>query len=269
VPSTAHLEQSTKVAAAHESYHLESVDEDTVPSISLTAHVGTGSTARLVQCFLVQATEWCMLQNIPLPRHPPHQAPLLDEISDPQAAQSFNVNNDVRKTELHTILPPSTQRNIIEHYSRVVSEQYTILPADQLSRLLTHENPLKWAGSNKDDSATAMSLSIVLAISTALIARDLDPILVNVALRCRDDVEKLSVENDTAQDPLAQAKQSCTAMCALALCELIYPITGQIWDLLGRAQSIMENLQQGLLVNRSSFDSDLLRLEHALLKLER
>ncbi len=181
---------------------------------------------------------------------------------------SFLVTNDLRKGELHALVPPSTQRAIIEHYLRVVAPQYTLLPVEQESALLTHENPLKWISANKGDAA-AFTLSIVLAISTALITRDLDSSLASISLRSREDVLKLSLGDVASQDHVRATMWTCTALCALSLCELICPMSDQLWDYLGRAASTMQDLHQACLLKNSDLDSDLRRLERALLKLER
>lgn len=140
-------------------------------------------------------------------------------------------------------MPRSTQRAIIEHYLKVVSPEYALLPAERESALLVHENPLKWSSANKDD-ADALALSIVFAVSSALITRDLDSSLSNLSMRCIEHVHKLSQTVTSAESRTEAIRWTCTFLCALALCELIIPTSGQLWDLLGRATSVIEDLRE-------------------------
>lgn len=244
---------------------MEVADLDELPSPLRTAYLGPGSSARLIQRVLTKAVNWYAANNIPIPGHllfndQSHQ----NGLRDPEILPSFPVTTDLRKVELYAMAPPSTQRAIIEHYFKVVAPEYSLLPLAQESAALTHENPLKWMSGNKDDP-TASAVLIMFAISTALITRDFDSHLANLSMRCKEDVQKLSLGDATSQNHLT----TCTALCALALLELICPTSGQLWDVLGRAASTMEDLQEGLVVQSSARDTELQRLERAMLKLER
>ncbi|KIW38897.1 uncharacterized protein PV06_08722 [Exophiala oligosperma] len=237
-------------------------------SPSHTAYLGPGTSARLIQSFLTRTANWHLSNNVQIPSCllPDHRSHL-SELQESKTASSFPINNDPRKVELHSIVPPSTQRAMIEHYLKVVVSEFKLLPTAQESSLLIHENPLKWTASNKGDPS-ASALIIVFAVSAALITRDLDVNLAIVSLRSRDDIHKLALEDGPNPAQPSSTKWKCTALCALALCELICPTSGQLWDFLGRAAASMEDLQEGYKFERSTLDTDLRRLEHTILKLE-
>jgi hypothetical protein len=136
------------------------------------------------------------------------------------------------------------------------------------SDLLIHENPLKWVSSNKNDPA-AFSLNIVFAISTGIITRDLDFGLASVYMRSKETVQQIFLQDNTHSTDLTATRWTCTALCALALCELSCPTSGQLWDLLGRAGATMQDLREKLLFRNSNIDADFRRLERVVLKLER
>lgn len=261
--------ENNATTLAPQSYHLRVADNDGLFSPSQTAYLGPGASANLIQSFLTRTAKWHISNNIQIPSCllPDHRSPL-SELQESRTASSFPMNTDPKKVELHSLVPPSTQRAMIEHYLKVVAPEFTLLPTAHESTLLIHENPLKWIGSNKGDPA-ASALIIVFAISAALITRDLDFNLAIVSLRGRDDVLKLALGDGTSQGQPSATRWKCTALCALALCELICPVSGQIWDLLGRAAATMEDLQEGYKFDRRALDSDLRRLDRTMLKLER
>lgn len=204
--------------------------------------------------------------NAQLPGHPGRDKLVRSlHVQDFRPSLSFPVTSDSRKIELYTLVPPSTQRGIIEHYIEVVATQFTLLSTEHESRLKSMENPLKWVGSNKNDPFT-YTLLIVFAISTTLIARDIDPNLASIASRTRFEIQRLSI-ND--HDTNIEKELACTILCTLALCEMITPTTGQFWDLLGRAASIMQDWQEASLFPTPDLNEDRRRLERVLLKLER
>lgn len=247
---------------------MEVADHDELPSFSQTAYLGPQSSARLSQRFLTSTANWHISKGIQLPRHLlPHDVSPMREHEKTSVAPSFPISKDVRKLELHSLIPPSTQRAIIDHYLKVVAPEYTFLVIEQDSPLFIHENPLKWFSLNRDN-AVAFTVSIVFAISTSLVTRDIDSNLANISSRCREEVQRASVGDLPFRDQSGEPIWTCTALCALALCELIVPTSGQIWDLLGRAASTMEDLQGACRLRRSDLDPGLRRLEHTLLKLE-
>ncbi|KIW79388.1 hypothetical protein Z517_06000 [Fonsecaea pedrosoi CBS 271.37] len=256
------------VPLSMQGYHLEVAACDELPSPTRIAYLGPGTSARLIQSFLKSTGRGQMTDNLHLGRHlfpnSPFHSTNLDE---PRSMTSFLTNIDLRKVELHSLVPPSTQRAIIENYFRTVATEYALLPIEHESDLSTYENPLKWAGSNKDDPM-ACSLTIIFAISSALITRDVDPILSNISSRFREDVEKLALCNGGCRVSSNTLRWACTALCALSMIELISPSSGQLWDLLGRAASTMEDLQAAGPLGQPNLDPDLERLERVLLKLE-
>ncbi|KAH0840803.1 hypothetical protein FOPE_05806 [Fonsecaea pedrosoi] len=264
--------ESTELEAvplSMQGYHLEVAACDELPTPTRIAYLGPGTSARLMQSFLKSTGRGQMSNNLHLGRHlfpnSPFHSTNLDE---PRSMTSFLTNIDLRKVELHSLVPPSTQRAIIENYFRTVATEYALLPIEHESDLSTYENPLKWAGSNKDDPV-ACSLTIIFAISSALITRDVDPILSNISSRFREDVEKLALCDGGCRVQSNTLRWACTALCALSMIELISPSSGQLWDLLGRAASTMEDLQAASPLGQPNLDPELERLERVLLKLER
>ncbi|EXJ79494.1 hypothetical protein A1O1_08758 [Capronia coronata CBS 617.96] len=111
-------------------------------------------------------------------------------------------------------------------------------------------------------------MSVVFAVSSALITRDLDPNSSIISRRCVEDVLMISQRTPSAGDPIDATKWTCTALCALALCELISPTSGQLWDLLGRAMSMLDDLCAEYHLVHRDLDDDYRRIERSLLKLE-
>lgn len=249
-------------------YHVNVAKGDGLPTPSETLYLGPGSSARLLEHLLKVAVQWHIASNVQLPEHLISDEPSQSAESLAFGAmQSFTLLHDQRRQELHAVVPPSTQRALIDHYLTVVSPEYPLLPTEQDSTLLRHENPLRWSSSNKEDPNT-LAFSIVFAISTALISRDLDSNLSSVELRFREDVQKISLGETILKKPVETIRWTCIALCALCVCELVNP-TSRLWDLLGRAASTIEDLRDGYRLNNISFDADFERLQYSFLKLER
>lgn len=248
-------------------YHLV-VSSNGLSSPSPTAYLGPGNLARFLERLLKNAIYWHLASNLPIP-----ERLLRDESSksfEPQhltTLPSFHVLLDQRKLELQSLVPPSTQRAIIEHYMKVVSDEYPLLTHELESVTVMHENPLRWSSANKDHPG-AITLSIVFAISSTLITRDLDSTLSGISIRCINDVQKISQNLRPQETQLGTIRWTCTALCALALCEAINPTSGQLWDLLGRACSTIEDLREEYQLQNMELDDAFIRLERSLLKLE-
>lgn len=258
--------QSEKIL--QQDYHLNIFDSNGLPSPSCTAYLGPGSSAGLLERLLKSTVHWHLANNVQVPKRLlPDASSHLIGAQNFKTLPSFPTTHDQRKLELHSLVPPSTQRAIIEHYIETVSPEYTLLSAERESELLGYDNPLRWSSSNKNDPGT-FEISIVFAISTALVTRDLDPNLSNISTRCREDIYKVSQRALSLEDPIETTRLTCTVLCALALCELISPISGQLWDLLGRATSSMEHLRESYQLRCLSLDEAFRRLERSLLKLE-
>lgn len=157
---------------------------------------------------------------------------------------------------------------MIEHYMKVVSQEYPLLHLDGDSAMLTHENPLRWSAAKKD-SPDALEINVVFAISSALITRDLDPTMSNFSSRCIEDLQRFVTKPEHHQGSLDTTWSSCTALCGLALCDMIRPSSGQLWDLLGRAWTMLEDLRDQYQSSGTAVDQAFQNLEHTLLKMER
>ncbi|KAH8690800.1 hypothetical protein BGW36DRAFT_411575 [Talaromyces proteolyticus] len=254
--------------------HYLNIYDDHLPT-SRTVFLGPATSARLLERVLKSMVKWHAENGMQISKRlVPDDGPA--QATGPQnftsSGPSFPINNalnEQRKLEPHSIMPPSTQRSIIEHYLAIVSPEYPLLPLDQESTLLSHENPLKWSSTNGEE-ANALALTIVFAVSTALVSRDIDPNLTSISTRCRQDVYKIHQEYKhlSSDDPIKTERWVCVALCASALCELIYPLSGDAWELLGRATSTLQRLREGYQLKSMELDEPFIRLERSLLKLE-
>lgn len=179
-----------------------------------------------------------------------------------------------RKTtaELHVLIPRSTQRAIIDHYLEAVAQEYPMLSPEQESALTTHENPLRWSSSanEKDNPCAAGAMNVVLAVSGAMIARDLAvPHLSSIARRCGQDVYRHSQKPVLPTDSMATVRWTCTAACAVVLCDLVSPAPDHLWESLGRAIFIIEQLRECYRIQNVDLDTAFRRQEFTILKLER
>lgn len=252
-------------------YHLNLTTDDDQSSASNTAYLGPGSSARLMEHILKSTVQWHIANNVPIPERllPNESSSQKRGLHDSKPPPSFSMTFDQKKYDLHTLVPPSTQRAIIEHYMKTISPEYTLLSSEHETALLSYENPLRWSNAHKSDPS-ALALTIVMAVSSALITRDLDSSLKSLSMRCREDVQKLTErEAPSAEEQVDFIQTTCTAFCALALCELITPTSGQFWGIMGKATSTLEQLRDGYHFNPTAPDTPFKRLEYSLLKLER
>jgi hypothetical protein len=249
-------------------YHVSNMDPAHLPSPSRMTYLGPGSSARLLERLMKATMDWHLANDIAIPKRL-----LSDETNRTVAAhisrwpQSYQTGDDQRKVDLPSLVPLSTQRAIIEHYLKTVSPEYDLLPGEWQSSLAELDNPLKWSSANRNHP-DAFTTSIVFAISTALVSRDLDPSLSSIAMRCREEVVRMSRRDALAGDLLEMKKWMCRALCTLAICELIRPTSGQVWDLLGRAASTIETIHEGYQLRGLGLDESYRGMERSLLKLE-
>lgn len=214
----------------------------------------------------------------------------------------LTILHDPRKeAELHTLVPLATQRALLEHYSAVCGASSpcydSLLPAEQEAALLQRagsgsDNPLKWASAHRG-TAGAYATTVVFAVATALAARDLKVggdgdggRMAALAVRFRDEVQALvGVEamkgwqalqdsnTSNTSSPLTSLERTrwtATALATLVLCEMIQPVTGQMWDLLGAAISVLNDLREGYALRHRApeTDADFVRLERTVLRVE-
>lgn len=236
---------------------------------SQTSYLGTRTSASLVRNLLCSAINRHAARNIDLP---PRVAAIdtlnLSEGGYVNHTAPFALNPDQRKAELYTVIPPSTQRALIEHYMGAVSAQYPILPIDVETELPALENPLKWASSNKA-TRMAQGTTVVLAISAVLVARDIDPALSGIAVRLEQDLDSMSEGDGSLGDSVESPIWMVTALFALAIIETVSTSSRRLWERLGLAVSAMADLRQkqnlGSVYDRVWLD----RLDCSMLKLER
>ncbi|KAH8680691.1 hypothetical protein BX600DRAFT_444917 [Xylariales sp. PMI_506] len=254
---------------AEQGYHLSNVTPGDPASASRMTYLGPGNSAQFLQRLIKVSIDWHMAKGIQIPKRLLPDDPYRKiDTNTSKESQSYHTLDDRGKIDLHNAVPLSTQRAIIKHYLKTVPPEYNLLPSEWQSSLQLLENPLKWSSANKDEP-DAYSITIIFAISTALICRDLDSNLSSVANRCREElVRTITREDAPAGDMLEFKKWMCRGLCALALCELIRPISGQLWDLLGRALSTMKVLYEGYQLRGLSLDRSYRQLERQLFKLD-
>ncbi|CAK7199578.1 hypothetical protein SEUCBS139899_002259 [Sporothrix eucalyptigena] len=242
--------------------------------------------------------EEALRQSVPMSLQPgPQRQGMLTGGGTPSAPPPLIILHDPRKeAELHTLVPLATQRALLEHYSTVLGASSpcydSLLPAEQEAALLQRagsgcENPLKWASSHRG-TAGAYATTVVFAVAAALAARDLKTAgdsgrMAALALRFRDEVQAIvDVEAKPPDDTtgnmsdnanlsgLERTRWTATALATLALCEMVQPTAGQLWELLGAAISVLADLREGYVLQRGApdTDADFVRLERTLLRME-
>ncbi|KAH8646260.1 hypothetical protein BX600DRAFT_158322, partial [Xylariales sp. PMI_506] len=248
--------------------YLTITDEVDTSSPSRTVYLGPGSAACLLARIIKASLRLHLEKDWPIPKRLlPNQTYRVEGLQELGSASSFVVLHDQRKEELYSILPPSTQRALIKHYINVVSPEYPFLPTGEETTLLTLENPVKKAIPSKNDRANYM-INIVFAISAALVARDLEPRLSGAAMRFREDMGILCRNISIPGNRLEENKWTCRALCTLVILDIINPVTGNVWELLGTAMSSLQELREGYQVAYSSLDADFWGIEYSILKLE-
>jgi hypothetical protein len=166
--------------------------------------------------------------------------------------------------DLCSAIPPSTQRALIEQYTKVIQQDYPLISAEQESRLLGYENPLRWSMMNAHHPDSE-ALIAVFAVATALVSRDLEPSLAAASFSCRDSLRRLSEQLSLAPNSLSTTKHLVSALCCLTLCELVKPVSGDAWELSGRALATMELLRSEYESASIAFDEEFSRLEYSLM----
>lgn len=250
-------------------YHLGTV-ATTVEGQSSTAYIGASSSARLLERLLKGAAQWHAI-------HKPQTSgyaisPLValsasvEEISLPP---TFPIVVDHRKLDFSSTIPPSTQRSLIGHYLKVVQSKYPLLSAEQEADFVEQENLLRWCMANPHHSEHLV-VTAVIAISTALVARDLDSGLSGVARFYGESLQRLTYETLPSTEALVRTStRTVMALCFCAINELVNPVTGQIWELVGRALAGVEQLRYEYVITSMPSDDEFRRLEFSLLRLER
>jgi hypothetical protein len=247
-------------------YHL------TLPTLNpgtfqfAAVYVGRGSSARLMERLLLQGLTELHLYGQSLKNSKPTSL-LLSQRPVPRTSHvspSFPTIINHRKIDLSSAIPPSTQRALIEHYTKVIQRDYPLLSREQESRLLGYENPLRWSMVN-GHHPDSQSLTAVFAVATALVSRDLEPSLATASFVCRESLRNLSEQLSLTQNSITTTKHLVTTLCFLTLCELVNPVSGEAWELSGRALVSMEHLRSEYQAASIAFDDEFNRLEHSLM----
>jgi len=252
-------------------YHLNVPSRDDTSAISDVVFLGPGSSAHLVESILKGAAKASEVHSSQISS----SLRVLDESftsswSAPAhgAFQTVIIN---QKLEPWLSVPPSTQRALFEHYSKVIQHDYAVLSPEQAEAFFRHENPLRWCLTNSDHHE-AFAMIAVFAISTSLVARDLNPELQLVSFACRDALWKTTQQAVASLDmhrSFYKLKQIIAAFIFLSILEMIHPSTGQIWELVGSGLALMETVRAEHPPTVVDLDEEFHRLEFLLLKIER
>lgn len=180
----------------------------------------------------------------------------------------FPLYIDYKKTDFCSWIPPSTQRGLVTYFIKTVQAVFPLLTPRQEAELVEHEAPLK---ATQIQTPKSLSLIGIFAISTALVARDVDSKLAGIACAFRDSLLRLSQEgilNFTYS--MEAAMNHVQSICFLAVLELVQPVSGDVWELAGRGITKMEQLRKHFtsLTISHRYSEDFRRLELLLLKLE-
>ena len=168
--------------------------------------------------------------------------------------------------DVSSAIPPSTQRSLIEHFIKVIQPDYPLLSRKQEASLLEHENPLRWSMANAHHP-DSQALTAVFAVASALVSRDLEPGLGTASVVFRESLRKLSEQVGLVENSITTTKHMIVTLCFLTICELINPVSGEAWGLLGRALVSMERPRAEYQSASADFDDEFGRLEHSLLLL--
>lgn len=227
-----------------------------------TAFVGSGSSARLMGSLMKQTLRRLAQNRDSLPLPSVLGTVTEDIIQTPMLSLSI----DHRKLDFSSSIPPSTQRSLICHYLKVVQFQYPLLSPEQEANFIEQEIPLLYSR-RKGEHIDQLAITAVLAISSALVARDIDFHFSGVALFYRELLRKIAEETISRESQTAPSLGTVVALCFLTIDELIYPTIDQAWELVGRALASMEQNQ-----NNCAFpelDGEYRRLKLCLIRLER
>lgn len=177
------------------------------------SYVGPASTASLLRTLLKGASDWHM-------RFKPETfdqttKPLLQAASGRKNQQSsllsFPTKIHQQNLDVASIVPPTTQKALLNHYLKVVQPQYPLLSPAQELAILEHENALRWA-SSASNHADNLITAAVLAISCLLVARDLDPSLSVVSIMCKDLFETVSSRQEGPPNSILCLQQKIVSL---------------------------------------------------------
>lgn len=252
-------------------YHLNVPSRDDASTVSNTIFLGPGSAAHLVQSILKGAAKASEARSSQILSSLRVLSESSTSSSSPPAGSAFQTVVTNQKLEPWLSVPPSTQRALFDHYSKVIQPDYAILSPEQEEAFSRHENPLRWCLTNPDHHE-AFALIAVFAISTSLVARDVNPELQAVSFACRDALWKTTQQAVASLDvhrSFFKLKQIITAFVFLSILEMIHPSTGQIWELVGSGMALMETVRAEYPPAVVDLDEEFQRLEFLLLKIER
>lgn len=243
-------------------YHIniEGVKSDS--NLSRTSFLGPGSTARLMERLMKQTAEWL----IQIENSSPILSTLSKNIEYTSQISIFSLNIDHRKLDISSFIPPSTQRSLIRHYLKVVQTQYPLLSAEQEEFLIEQEAPLRY-NSKQIGQMDRLAITAIFAISTALVARDIDSNMSGVVNYYDELLQRNAEQTFSHASRTTCSSGTVIALCFLAIKELVCPTNHQVWELVGRALASMEQYQN--CCSPSVLDTEYTRLKLCLAKLER
>ncbi len=256
--------------ASSSDYHFD-LDEVSIDgSPSATTYLGPGNSAAVVKRLLTEIGSKHITSNSKTSEEAVAQfLSVAASEHDRKDSPSFPLYDDHRDLDLPAMIPPTTQNCLIEHYLTVVQPIFPLLSQRRQKSIIRHENPLQWSMENFG-RPDANIIIAVLAISTSLVARDIDAKLLNVSDLTRSLLQRLEHGFVLADEMSIEAsKQKITILCFQAIYEFVNPTSGQVWDIVGRALASLEQLRLNYHSGSTSLDDDYRRLELSFLILER
>jgi hypothetical protein len=260
--------ESDVLTVSDSGYFLRSLNHLDDKSLA-RGYIGSGSSAQLIDRLLRGTVEWHITNKSQKSAYT--MAPLLSLAAaiDSDNGPSLFLHLEERNCRSLSTVPLSTQRSLMEHYWKVIQSKYPLLSREQEILLLERENPLKWSMEHTTHP-DSLALTAIFAISMALVARDLDSNFLSLASGARKSFELIAENIESCfNNSIEAAKQRITVLCFSAVLELVHPISGDIWEVIGRAVANMEQLRASLLAIPMMVDDDFRRLELSLLKIER
>ncbi|KAL1618813.1 hypothetical protein SLS56_010372 [Neofusicoccum ribis] len=251
-----------------EDYNLQPRDQDAANPryASNTSYLGPGSSAELLDNLLTTLVRRQLSSEHTPPNYLPKFISKFRDGEDEHALSfpALNLKINPGKLDTQSLQHPQVQRALIEYYAKAVQPSFPILSPDQLRLLLGYENPLRQSAND----AEKLLIHGMLAVSSALVARDLDR---DQSIAASLWTEKLfdhitrsySADNNGPPNP----KLTILSLCFLAILDLVCPgaSRGSVWEIIGSAS----RMYAALCEEGGEFDQDRQRIGFCLFAFER
>lgn len=248
-----------------ENYNLQPRDPEHRYA-STASYLGPGSSAELLDNLLNTLVRRQLAANNASPSQLPKFISKLRDGHDEHSLSfpALNLKINPGKLETQSLQHPQIQRALVEYYAKAVQPSFPLLSPDQLRLLLGYENPLRQSANDSEK----LLVHGMLAISSALVARDLDR---DQSLAASLWAEKLfdhftRIHSTDGAEPV-RALQTILSLCFLTLLELVSPGSsrGSVWEIVGSASRMFSALCE----ESGELDDDCQRIGFCLFAFER